>query len=184
MRLVSAETFASATITSGANSMSRTVRMACAMRCAWRSDQKRKSSSSSSVLAPIPGSAEERGMSDGSESSARVTIFRSQQRIELKSRASGLSTIRASVISLGGWVIGRKSMEHTVNLYRPNMRNDVVLPVLVISNLSLVSHHYPNRKEKLKHLVFSCSPRQCILLKHNFSIVGILFYYLLRVGKW
>ena len=41
-------------------------------------------------------------MSDGSDPSERVTIFRSQQRIELKSRKCNQSTIRASVVSLNG----------------------------------------------------------------------------------
>jgi len=58
------------------------------------------------------------------ESSARVIIFKSQGRVELKVEGTSSSTPRASVLSLserGG------GMGHTVNLHRPNKRYGVVL---------------------------------------------------------
>lgn len=67
-------------------------------------DQKRKSPSS--ALAPIPGGAEERGIGDGVESSTRVTIFKSQRQIELKSKIPGGSIIQANVGGFAGWVKG------------------------------------------------------------------------------
>ena len=84
------------------------------------------------VLALIPGSAEEPGRSGGAESSAKATICRSQQRVEMKPRALVWSAIRASVVSLNSLYGGVQKMGRTINLYWPNERNDAALPVLVI----------------------------------------------------
>jgi len=69
-------------------------------------------------------------MNDRSDLSERVTAFRSQQRIELKSRKYNQSTIRASVVSLNGLGEGVRNMGRTINLYRPNEHNNAVLPSL------------------------------------------------------
>ena len=50
----------------------------------------------------VRGGTEERGMGDGLETSARVTILRSQRQIELKLKVPGRSTIRANMAGFTG----------------------------------------------------------------------------------
>lgn len=119
----SALTFASAIITSGVNSTAKASRIALLIRSAWSSDQNLKSSGSRTVSSSraevsigelsSAGTSEwpwrivsfesdparaiglqETGISEGSESRARVTMRDSDERTEVKSRLEGLSTKR------------------------------------------------------------------------------------------
>jgi len=80
------------------------------------------------VLGPkakFVGACAHSGEYEGVGNKRRVRIERkSYKQIELNSRASGRSTIRASAVRLNSWVKGGK-IRRTVNLYRPNERNDV-----------------------------------------------------------
>ena len=80
---------------------------------------------------------EERGMGDGLESSVRVTIFRSQRQIEMKSKVPGGLTIRAYMAGFTGWVKG-DNIDTQCKSVSAQQAQPLVLHVLMIHNLSLL----------------------------------------------
>lgn len=98
MRFVSVKLFASATIISGASSITGTVGVMCAICWSWHSEVAVGACAHS-------GWCGEEVIGDGLEPSVRVTIFRSQRHTGLKSKEPGRSTMRASVGFIS-WVKG------------------------------------------------------------------------------
>jgi len=72
----------------------------------------------------------------------------------------------ASVNVVGG-------MGRIVNLYRTNKPHGVMLGD--IESITLARNHHSQNYKERKHLVFSCSPSQCILRKRDFPTKDILF---------
>jgi len=113
------------------------------------------------------------------ELSARVIIFKSQERVELKVEGTSSSTPRASVLSLserGG------GMGHTVNLHRPNKRHGVVLgeiesvPLVEKSSFSVIRRSerslYSLARQANVYSVNATSPRKISRSSICFASVG------------
>lgn len=86
---------------------------------------------------------QEMGMSDGSESRQSGTMRMSEERTEAKSRFWGWSTVCVNTDSqlfeeMTGEerMRGRTKPKRTVDLKRPVQTHDIILPIMVVPNLS------------------------------------------------
>lgn len=156
-------------MTSGTYSTSKICSMTVEIRFAWRSDQNLKSSgsrvSASTTVATSP-CWQDIGMRDGSESRHRGTILLRQFRTETKSSVSGTSTSQRPC-QIATETRREQQLKLTVYFYRLRGGHNVVLPVVVIADLTQVESGEQFHPE-MSYLVDSCFPWQCVTPESDF----------------